>query len=181
MTRSEGSSPAPTLLRGTAVTTQAPSTLSSAYRKPSPQACAARRSPGSCPASTTPGHRTPALLADLVEQRDRLDTAERDTRRSKEDLDEIIRALTDWDQQECSRSRRPRPRVSASPPASQYISAPAPALSPSTPGSPGVGPLPGYDDSHDRDEDARMGGHDLQQLAPRATPEQDHTHAALPH
>ena len=42
-----------------------------------------------------PDNRTPALLTDLVEQRDRLDAAERDIRRSKDVLDEIIGSLTD--------------------------------------------------------------------------------------
>lgn len=42
-----------------------------------------------------PTSRTPALLADLVSQRERLDAAERDIRRAKEVLDEVISSLAD--------------------------------------------------------------------------------------
>ncbi|MBO1752887.1 MerR family DNA-binding transcriptional regulator [Actinotalea sp. BY-33] len=39
--------------------------------------------------------RTPALLADLLEQRARLDAAEREIRRARQVLDEVIDALDD--------------------------------------------------------------------------------------
>ena len=42
-----------------------------------------------------PASRTPALLADLVDQRNRLDSAERDIRRARDVLDEIIGSLAD--------------------------------------------------------------------------------------
>ena len=42
-----------------------------------------------------PDRRTPALLADLVEQRERLDAAEREIRRAKGVLDEVIGSLAD--------------------------------------------------------------------------------------